>query len=153
MFTPLRKGYLIWIAILAISLGIENNVLAQAENSKTISEYDKCQSQHTDNVGWWQCGKEEIDRQQAALDKIWKKASEHMKSRSEKGFNDLVEEQKLWEAWKDKTCEYINHTDGLNFGREKQVLDYPMCRIQLIKQRLSYLYEMDSILDTAMDWK
>ena len=55
---------------------------------------------------------------------------------SEDSRKALIEDQRAWNAWKEKSCMIYATSD---FGREGQVINYPTCRADVIEARTTYL--------------
>lgn len=96
--------------------------------------YDKCMADSDGtNVAFGTCGGEWIARADAKLNAIWKDIYPDMLEASK---TDILAEQRLWNAYKDKSCSYFANGD---FGREGQVIHFPACRAQAIELRIKQL--------------
>jgi uncharacterized protein YecT (DUF1311 family) len=82
---------------------------------------------------WAACGGEWVAREDARLNAAWKRLYAASGSATKK---DLLEEQRAWNAFKDKACQFYANGD---FGREGQVLHFPSCRAELIARRIATL--------------
>ena len=100
--------------------------------------YDSCIAGTTTNSDWAACGWAWVDREDARLNRIWKSAYADLPPASKAA---LLAEQRVWIAYKDKSC--LWHASG-DWGREGQVLDTPMCRAGVIAARTDYLEHLDS---------
>ena len=99
--------------------------------------YDKCVGSTSTNSEWAECGRREISRQESRLNAAWKKAQScfDIKEEVEKNAKEaLLDEQRLWVKWKNGACTLFYYG-----GREGQVLNYPMCKIKVIKDRVDWL--------------
>jgi uncharacterized protein YecT (DUF1311 family) len=85
------------------------------------------------NPAWAACGGEWVAREDARLNAAWKRLYAASGSATKK---DLLEEQRAWNAFKDKACQFYANGD---FGREGQVLHFPSCRAELIARRIATL--------------
>ncbi|KAA3506309.1 lysozyme inhibitor LprI family protein, partial [Agrobacterium rosae] len=52
----------------------------------------------------------------------------------------LLIEQRLWNAYKDSSCNFYNS----DFGREGQVIHFPACRASVIERRIKDLENFSS---------
>lgn len=98
--------------------------------------YDKCidQSDGT-NAAWAQCGGDWITRADKAMNAAWKKLYGNAEGRTKA---DLLAEQRLWNAYKESSCNFYANGD---WGREGQVLHYPACRATVIEARTKQLQD------------
>lgn len=85
------------------------------------------------NPAWGACGGEWVAREDAKLNATWKRLYEASGPNTKK---DLLEEQRAWNAFKEKSCRFYDNGD---FGREGQVLHFPACRAAVIAQRTEAL--------------
>lgn len=85
------------------------------------------------NPAWAACGGAWVAREDAKLNAAWKRLYAVSEPATKK---DLLEEQRAWNAFKDKACQFYANGD---FGREGQVLHFPSCRAELIAQRTATL--------------
>ena len=111
-------------------------LLAFATSALAVdAEYKKCvdKSDGT-NVAYSDCGYAMLKRDDDRLNAAWKDALAAMPSDESK--KSLLEEQRAWNAYKEKSC--LIYT-GDDFGREGQVLNYPTCRAEVIESRTRYL--------------
>ena len=93
--------------------------------------YDRCigQSDNT-NQAWGACGSAWITREDARLNATWRRVYPMLEGDAAKA---LLEEQRAWITYKDASCALYATGD---YGREGQVLHYPMCRAQVIAARI-----------------
>ncbi len=97
--------------------------------------YDKCVDNpaKASNADWAECGaallKREDDRLNATWKKVWPLVQDQTKA-------DLLAEQRLWIAFKEKSC--LMYTNG-EHGREGAVLGFPTCRAEVIAARTRQL--------------
>jgi uncharacterized protein YecT (DUF1311 family) len=92
--------------------------------------YDKCiEASDGTNPAWGQCGGEWVDRADKALNAAWKELRASVDGDTAKA---LVDEQRAWNDFKEKSC--LFYADG-EYGREGQVLSYPICRAGVIEAR------------------
>ncbi|WP_089176184.1 lysozyme inhibitor LprI family protein [Bosea sp. AS-1] len=85
------------------------------------------------NPAWGACGGEWVAREDARLNATWKRLYEASGPNTKK---DLLEEQRAWNAFKEKSCRFYDNGD---FGREGQVLHFPACRAEVIARRTEAL--------------
>lgn len=103
------------------------------------AEYRRCidQSDGT-NVAFGACGGALIAREDVRLNAAWKRV--YAPDRETK-LPDLLDEQRAWIRFKDTSCNF--YASG-SFGREGQVLSYPVCRAGIIAQRTATLEGYES---------
>lgn len=96
--------------------------------------YDTCldQSDGT-NPAWAQCGADWVDREDKVLNDTWKEVFSGLEGQTK---DDLLAEQRLWNSYKENSCEFYANGD---WGRERQVLDFFMCRAGVIAARTQQL--------------
>jgi uncharacterized protein YecT (DUF1311 family) len=95
--------------------------------------YDQCISKSSDNASWAQCGAELIKREDEKLNAAWKKMFAGVSGQTK---TDLLQEQRLWIAYKDASCKFYANGD---WGREGQVLNFADCRAEVIANRTKEL--------------
>ena len=98
--------------------------------------YDGCAAKAVSNVDYSDCGSAWIMREDKRLNAAWKRLYPDLPPQSKK---DLLAEQRLWIAYKDKSCLWRANGD---WGREGQVIAYPTCRAKVIGDRAAYLEMM-----------
>ena len=96
--------------------------------------YDKCiDASDGTNMAWGQCGSQWMERADKAMNTAWKELRKTVDGDTAKA---LLDEQRAWNAYKEKSCLFYASGD---FGREGQVLSYPACRAGVIEARTSDL--------------
>ncbi len=100
--------------------------------------YDACTDKAVSNVDYSDCGSAWIGREDVRLNRAWKILYPGLPALSKK---DLLDEQRAWIAYKDKSCLWRANGD---WGREGQVIFYPTCRAKVIADRADYLDAMTS---------
>lgn len=98
--------------------------------------YDACMERAVTNQDFVKCGGELIARRDAVLNRVWKEAVADMDAPTKEA---LLAEQRLWLAYRDKSCAYW--TSGA-FGREGQTVHFYTCRAGVIDARIQYLGEV-----------
>jgi uncharacterized protein YecT (DUF1311 family) len=101
-----------------------------------VETYDACTSKAVTNPDFSICGGARTEADEALLNAVWKTAYGNVKDASKAA---LLTEQRLWVAFKDKSCLWL--LDG--YGREGQVIDYPMCRASVIEDRIRALADQE----------
>ncbi len=101
--------------------------------------YDKCSAEAVTNPDFGKCGGEWVARADARLNKAWKELNASFGDREE-AKQYLLTEQRLWNTYKESSCLFYN-TD---FGREGQVIHFPICRALVIEQRVKDLESFGS---------
>jgi uncharacterized protein YecT (DUF1311 family) len=98
------------------------------------AEYRRCiaRSDGT-NTAWGLCGTALIEREDIRLNAAWKRV---YAAGAETKSKDLLDEQRAWNAFKETSCRF--YASG-TFGREGQVLSFPVCRAGIIAQRTAIL--------------
>jgi uncharacterized protein YecT (DUF1311 family) len=92
--------------------------------------YDKCiDASDGTNPAWGQCGGEWVKRADEALNAAWKELRATVEGETATA---LVAEQRAWNDYKEKSCLFYANGD---YGREGQVLSYPICRAGVIEAR------------------
>jgi uncharacterized protein YecT (DUF1311 family) len=93
-------------------------------------DYRKCiDTSDGTNTAWGACGSALVEREDDRLNQAWKRAYAPDADDTSK---DLLTEQRAWIAFKEKSCQvYASGT----YGREGQVLSFPLCRAGIIAQR------------------
>lgn len=96
--------------------------------------YDKCiEESDGSNASWGQCGSAYIQRADDALNATWKKVYPETEGQTKA---DLLAEQRAWVAFREVACAFYANGD---YGREGQVLSYPVCVASIIEQRTETL--------------
>ena len=97
-------------------------------------QYKTCIDATGKNDEWAKCGSELIARNEAKMDLYLQR----LRGIAEGDTLQLIDtEQEAWVAFRDVACEF--YADQAAFGREGQVLSYPLCRADLIDQRAEQL--------------
>ena len=99
------------------------------------SLYDKCMDGAVTNPDFAKCGGEWMARADVQLNQAWKELNVGMGER-ELSKKALLVEQRLWNAYKEESCSFYDHTD---FGRMGDVIEFPSCRARVIEQRVKEL--------------
>ena len=99
------------------------------------AEYTTCVTKSDGtNVAYSDCGYALLKRDDDRLNAAWKVALAAMPGEDSK--KALLDEQRAWNAYKEKSCSIYATND---FGREGQVINYPTCRANVIEARTKYL--------------
>ena len=108
-----------------------------AARLKAIDDaYPRCMdASNGSNPEWAACGGERIAADEALLNELWPQVYGPMEGEAKKA---LLAEQRAWITYKDKSC--LWWLDG--YGREGQVVHYPLCRSGVIEDRIRQLNEM-----------
>jgi len=107
--------------------------LAFAAPAQADPEYDRCSEAARSNPDFSACGVAMIERREAELNRVWKLANDGLHPAVKQA---LLEEQRAWVAYKDKSCR--TWTTG-QLGREGQVIHFYVCRADVIDQRINFL--------------
>ena len=92
--------------------------------------YDRCMKQSGDtNVAWGECGSAWIGREEVRLNAAWRRVAPRIDGTAGAA---LLAEQRAWVAYKDLSCQLYATGD---YGREGQVLHYPICRAGVLAAR------------------
>ncbi len=111
-------------------------ILLQAGEARADDIYDKCINASSDNASWGRCGGALIDREDAKLNATWKQLYGQTSGQTK---TDLLAEQRAWIAFREASCKFYANGD---FGREGQVLSYPVCVAGVISDRTKALEEL-----------
>ena len=96
--------------------------------------YSKCMDDSDDtNLAWDACGFEWQGRVDHKLNEVWKTLYKNVKGKTK---SDLLAEQRAWNAYKEKSCNFYRYGE---LGREGAVLDYHFCRVKVIEDRIREL--------------
>jgi uncharacterized protein YecT (DUF1311 family) len=108
--------------------------MAAAPAAMADDIYDRCidQSDGT-NAAWSQCGAAFIKRADDDLNAAWKRVYGATSGQTKQ---DLLAEQRKWNAFKEASCRFYANGD---WGRQGQVLDYAACRAAVIEERTEAL--------------
>ena len=99
-------------------------------------QYDKCLNEKTSNADWMVCGVDYLDRLDGQLNEAWLYVFPEL---TDEGKAQLRTEQRAWIKFKDSSCFYYL---GSDYGREGEVLHFPICQGQIIEQRIDYLNQL-----------
>jgi uncharacterized protein YecT (DUF1311 family) len=106
---------------------------AMAGPARADSRYDQCMERATTNAAFTACGAQMLVRSEAELNRAWKQAAARLEPGARRA---LLAEQRLWIAFKDKSCAYWS--SGA-YGREGQAVHFYSCRAGIIGERVAYL--------------
>ncbi len=110
---------------------------AYAQVKALGAAYDRCVQNAKTNLAFGECGGARLKNGDALLNATWKRVYARMKGSSKAS---LLTEQRLWIAYKDRSCQFwLNDS-----GREGQVVQYPLCRAAVIESRIQILAALDS---------
>jgi uncharacterized protein YecT (DUF1311 family) len=111
--------------------------LALAASLAPMDEgYDACMENAVTNPDFIKCGSEMLDRRDAELNRVWKEAFADQDAKTKEV---LLAEQRLWLAFRDRSCLYWG---AGAFGREGQTVHFYTCRAAVIDSRIEYLNEV-----------
>lgn len=141
-----RKRYMFWrIEISQVRNTIVRKLLlailfiVPAPIASADDIYDKCSAEAVTNPDFAKCGGEWVARADTRLNKTWRELNARFGDRDEaKGY--LLTEQRLWNTYKESSCLFYN----ADFGREGQVIHFPICRAMVIEQRVKDLESFGS---------
>lgn len=98
--------------------------------ARADAAYGKCMAaSNGSNQAWLRCGNEYLDREKQKLDVLWKRFIRGQEGQTKA---DLLAEQQSWQEFSKAACEFY---DNGEFGREGQVLNYPVCKARLFADR------------------
>ena len=96
--------------------------------------YDSCmKSSDGTNTAWSQCGAMLLGREETQLTAAWKSAFALTSGQTK---TDLLAEQRKWITFKDAACSFYANGE---WGREGNVLYYPLCLARVISNRTKAL--------------
>ena len=101
--------------------------------------YDKCAAKAVTNRDYAACGAAMIDRLELSLNATWKSVYPGFPAEAKPA---LLEEQRLWVAFKEKSCAAYSTTSA--FGREGQVISFYACRARILTDRIEQLKSLGS---------
>lgn len=101
--------------------------------------YDRCAAKAVTNPDYATCGVAMIDRLEASLNATWKSVYPGFPGEAKPA---LLEEQRLWIAFKEKSCTAYYTTSA--FGREGQVISFYACRARVLTDRIEQLKSVGS---------
>jgi uncharacterized protein YecT (DUF1311 family) len=105
--------------------------------------YDKCIDGAQTNQDFGACGEAMLVRLDVELNRIWKATYGGLDPAAKPG---LLEEQRLWIAFKDKSCAVWQ---GGAMGREGEVIHFYICREGVIDARIETLRYISTGGDAA----
>ena len=108
-------------------------LLFAAAMSPADEGYDRCMETAVTNPDFVDCGMGLLDRRDAELNRAWKAAWAALDKPTQA---ELLAEQRLWLAFRDKSCGYWR--TGA-FGRDGQTVHFYTCRAGVIDARIEYL--------------
>ena len=101
--------------------------------------YDKCiENSDSTNPSWNVCGGQWEERADRKLNEVWQSLYKNADGQTK---NDLLAEQRAWNSYKEKSCNYLRNGE---WGREGQVLHYPICRAKVIEYRITELQSYET---------
>lgn len=121
---------------LAVMIGAALPFAALAADAP--AEFEACMNAAQSTPAYTECSRTEMERQDKLLNAAWRAAAEKMKAFNLPSFNLLLNEQRKWIQWKESACQY--YQDG--FGSEGKSVQYPMCFIKILRDRVAYLHDL-----------
>lgn len=104
--------------------------------------YDACVEKGQTDMDWRECGSAWVERADAGLNAMWR---ELRAQSSDETKSALLDEQRAWIAYKDKSC--MLWASG-EYGTIGSVLYFPPCRARVIEARTGELSAyMDGLLE------
>jgi uncharacterized protein YecT (DUF1311 family) len=98
------------------------------------NQYDRCMSSSDgSNLAWGRCGHEWLAREEKRLAQSWKRIHAGATGATKAA---LETEQETWIRFKNSSCQMYESGE---FGREGQVLGFPICRARIIAARIKDL--------------
>ena len=102
--------------------------------------YGTCMDQAVTNPDFALCGGAELERQEAALDTVWRLVLQDAAGFAEESsypelIQALLDEHEAWVAYREKACRYFSHSRG----RYGVVIHLPSCLISIVAARIEYL--------------
>ncbi len=98
--------------------------------------YGECTHKAVTNPDYGVCGAARLKDGDTLLNEVWKRVYGDASGEVKRA---LLAEQRLWIAYKDRSCQFW--LDGQ--GREGQVIHFPRCRAAVIEDRIGLLDDMD----------
>lgn len=96
--------------------------------------YDRCfKASDGTNTAWSACGSDWVKREDDRLNATWKRVFSGLPDATRAA---LLDEQRAWNAFKEKSCVFYANGD---WGRDGQVLQFPACRAAVIAGRTATL--------------
>jgi uncharacterized protein YecT (DUF1311 family) len=98
------------------------------------NQYNRCMSSSDgSNLAWGRCGHEWLEREEKRLARSWKRIHAGATGATKAA---LETEQEAWIRFKNSSCQMYESGE---FGREGQVLGFPICRVRVIAARIKDL--------------
>ena len=98
------------------------------------NQYNRCMnSSDGSNLAWGRCGHEWLEREEQRLARSWKRIHAGATGATKAA---LETEQETWIRFKNSSCQTYESGE---FGREGQVLGFPICRARIIAARIKDL--------------
>jgi uncharacterized protein YecT (DUF1311 family) len=133
MEAEMRKLFQLGIAVFGL---LQSVAIAGADEA-----YDHCLTvSDGSNTAWSACGAAYLERLDGQLNETWQTVFPTLTAG---GQADLRAEQRAWIAFKELSCRHLANGD---YGREGQVLEFPVCRAGIIEQRIEYLRTLGEII-------
>jgi len=107
--------------------------------------YHRCMKKAVTNPDFAACGTALVLRRDAELNRVWKAAYARLDAPTRQA---LLAEQRLWIAFKDKSCGYWKTG---SYGREGQTVHFYTCRAAAIDQRIAYLADIGNMIGPDRD--
>ena len=111
----------------SLCLCLARPAVADAEHDRCIAASDGT------NTSWATCGADLLKREDGRLNGAWKRVFAGLPDETRK---NLLDEQRAWNAFKETSCLFYRSDD---WGREGQVLHFPLCRAAVIAERVKAL--------------
>jgi len=116
---------------------------ASAEEPRYGAEYERCIGRANGsgpsaptNAMWARCGDELVAREKRRMTRAWIQAYASLPAVS-LSRRDLLEEQRAWIRYKDMACRFLGNQQ--DWGREGQVIHFPLCRARVFSERAEAL--------------
>lgn len=125
---------------LKISIAVVT-LLQSATWVRADETYDRCLTgSDGTNAAWSECGGDYLVRLDKELNDTWQTVFPAL---TPEGKTSLRAEQRAWNAFKELSCLHLANGD---YGREGQVLHFPICRADIIEQRIEYLKNLSELV-------
>jgi uncharacterized protein YecT (DUF1311 family) len=95
--------------------------------------HDRCMAAAETTLDMSDCGGQLLKREDDRLNAAWKRIYARQSGRTK---TDLLAEQRLWIAYKDRTCLYYANGE---FGSNGRAVSFPACRAKVIAERVEAL--------------
>jgi len=95
--------------------------------------YDACVARGKTNADYRACGSASVTRREATLNNEWSMRYARLDPKVKPS---LLAEQRLWIAWKDKSC--LPWTSGA-YGTLGSAIEFYPCRARVIDDRITYI--------------